>query len=237
MILLNMRTLLILTVGVLLPAGAREWVSADGRKIEAEFMRVEGEAVWVRTTDGEQRALPKAMLAAGEWETAAELQLVAEKAGVLERGTVTAKTSAMSREEFTSWETSWGSYNKTIDQSRVVQVAVRSRSALSCEAVVEVIWLGNGSEGKGPPTGIAGITRFQVPMKPGEEKTFKIPQSYTRDDDLYRALGVRFQSGTGYAGWVARVSDADSGQIWETVGSRPPLTRWAERVPVSGADE
>lgn len=228
-----MKKMALLTLWCLcLAAAGREWTDIEERKVTAEFVRLDGDEVVVKRADGREVRLNRAILAKGEWEAAEELQKGAEKAHVLEPLELSAKTSSMGREEVKTWETSWGSFNKTIDQSRVVEVTVRSRSAVPRKAMVEVIWLSAGSDGKGGPSGIAGVSRFSIELEPREIKVGKVPQSYSREHDRYRALGLTFRSGNSFAGWVARVSDPDTGTVFQTVGSRPPLTIWAERVPV-----
>jgi hypothetical protein len=143
---------------------------------------------------------------------------------------MTAKSARAGRDDTTTWKTSYGSSIKTIDRDRVVAVTVRSLMDTESTAMLEVIWLSN--RGRGAASGIAGVSRIEIPLQAREEVTKTVTQIYTQDRAKFVALGIKMETGSGYAGWVARLVDLESKKVLSCVASRPPLVRWSDRVPV-----
>lgn len=229
-----------LFLSALASAEIRTWTDKTGRTLEADFMTMNDDSITVRTKAGKVVPLKKDSLADGEWEEAEKL-----KATVIDptntEGTkledaskpwLSAKTSSWSTDATTTWATSWGSYNKTIDQTRVVEVSIRSRSDSPSSAILEVIWLSNGTTGKGLPTGVAAVSRATVELKPREVITQKVPMSFTTEKQKYVALGLSFEQGGKYAGWVARLVDPEHKTVICQFGSTVPNLKWSDKVPV-----
>lgn len=231
---------MLVMVAPMAQAESRTWTDKAGRTLAAEFVSMDDASMTVRTAAGKVVAIRKETLADGEWEAAQKTRATLidptnSEGTKLEDPTkpwMSAKTSSSSREETATWTTSWGSYNKTIDQERVVEVSIRSRSDSPCKVIMEVIWLTNGASGKGNPTGVRSISRVDVEMKPREVITRKVPMSFTLEKQKYVALGMSFQSGGGYAGWVARLVDPVHKTVICQSASSVPDERWSDKVPV-----
>lgn len=203
-------------------------------------MTMDDASITVRTKAGKVVILKKDSLADGEWEEAKKLKATAidptnaegTKLEDASKPWLSAKTSSWSTDATTTWATSWGSYNKTIDQTRVVEVSVRSRSDSPSSAIVEVIWLSNGTTGKGLPTGVCAVSRATVDLKAREVITCKVPMSFSIEKEKYAALGVSFETGGKYAGWVARLVDPVHKTVICQFGNNVPNLKWSDTVPV-----
>lgn len=147
--------------------------------------------------------------------------------------TMRAKTGSAGRSTTTSWETSWGSYEKEIDQKRALALSLRNGTDMRGIAYVEVIWLSNGADGKGPPVGVSSINRQRMLLEPRQTVTGTVSTSFGRTDDNYEALGIRRVAGNGLAGWIVRVVDPESGKIIASQAAREPLNIWSDRVKVA----
>ena len=221
-------------------AETRAWTDNTGRTLAADFISMDESSITVRTEAGKVVVLKKDTLADGEWAAAEKIRATlidpTNREGTkLEDPTkpwMSAKTSSSSREETVTWSTSWGSYNKTIDQERVVEVSLRSRSDSPSRVIMEVIWLTNGSAGKGNPTGVSAVSRVDVELKPREVLTRKGPLSFSVEKQRYVALGTSFQRGGGYAGWVARLVDPANKTVICQTASMVPYLKWSAKVPV-----
>lgn len=144
-----------------------------------------------------------------------------------------AKTGSAGRSTTTSWETSWGSYEKDIDQKRALALSLRNDTDTRGVVYVEVIWLTNGSDGKGQPIGVSSINRQRILLGPRETTTGTVTSSFGRTDSNYEALGIRQVAGSGFAGWVVRAVDPESGKILALQAMRDPLKLWSDKVKVA----
>jgi hypothetical protein len=172
-------------------------------------------------------------------EEAAKKKTAEEKAELLRSSptiqdvTMRAKTGSAGRSTTTSWETSWGSYEKDIDQKRALALSLRNGTETRGVVYVEVIWLTNGADGKGPPVGVSSINRQRILLGPRETTTGTVTSSFGRTDSNYEALGIRQVAGNGFAGWVVRVVDPESGKILALQAMRDPLKLWSDKVKVA----
>lgn len=150
---------------------------------------------------------------------------------------LTAKTGSAKRDETTSWQTSWGSYNKDIDQSRSISVSLRNGTDQAGTAYVEVLWLTTGADRKSGVLAVSNIVRKKMILNARETVSGTVSQSFTRSDDNYRALGVREMSGRGFGGWVIRVVDPASKRVIAVSAMREPLKKWSEDVEVGNKSD
>lgn len=210
------------------------WFDTEGRAVEAEFVDMTEDGVRIRLKSGKIATIRKEKMPPDQWEMALEMsktpivKSVPAKTGAID---LSAKTSSMSRDEITTWSTSWGSFNKTIDQKRIVELSARNRANHASTVVLEVLWLDTGSDGSGAPTGISSVSREEAVIQPNQEFVVKMAFGYSRDYDKYVALGFTERSGNGYGGWIARVADPVAGVIIAETASRPPLLRYSSLVP------
>lgn len=145
-----------------------------------------------------------------------------------------AKTGSAGRSTTTSWKTSWGSYEKEIDQERALALSIRNGMDKRGVVYVEVIWLTNGADGKGPAVGVSSINRQRILLAPRETITGTVTSSFGRTDNNYAALGIRQVAGKGFAGWVVRVVDPESGKVIASEAMREPLKVWSDKIKVAG---
>jgi hypothetical protein len=214
---------------------AREWKDVSGRTVAADFVALEVDGVRVKLSTGKETVLKKGVLADGEWEVAQDLANMTEKnaAGADHSLPVLlARTVATERNESTNWQTSWGSYDKTIDNKRVVEVSVRSSSDTDRTVLVEAIWLAD--DGHGNVRGIMGVIRKELVLTARATQKVRVPMVYSSQDLKLAALGLRFESGSSFGGWIMRISDPVEKKIIVQQGSRPPLLSWSDKLPVSG---
>jgi len=214
---------------------AREWKDVSGRTVSADFVALEADGVRVKLSTGKETVLKKDVLADGEWAVAQDLANKTEKnaAGADHALPVLlARTVATERNESTNWQTYWGSYDKTIDNKRVVEVSVRSSSDTDRTVVVEALWLAD--DGHGNVRGVMGVIRKELVLTARATQKVRVPMVYSSRDLKLSALGLRFVTGSSFGGWIMRISDPVEKKVIVQQGSRPPLLSWSDKVPVVG---
>ena len=214
-------------------APGRDWTDTQGRKISAEFLGLDASGVRVKLNSGKVAVLNKETLADGEWAIAEELaEKLDENASGNEQSipVLLAKTVVASSDGNTSWMTSWGSYDKTVDQKRVVEIQVRSTSDTNRTVMLEAIWL--TADEHGNVTGVMGVIRKEETLVARATQTVRVPMVYSSRDTKYAALGLHYKTGNNFGGWVMRVADPVSRKVIVVQASRPPLLKWSDVVPV-----
>lgn len=130
-----------------------------------------------------------------------------------------AQTSSTSRTTDRKWETSWGSYDRTVYRSRFVTVSATARTSGS--AVIECHWIGS-DPGRPAIKEVTKIDRTPVEMKAGEPVNLDFGALFVQDETKYAALGITDDGGVKYYGWVVRVV-TEGGAVLAAKGARPPM--------------
>lgn len=220
---------------------ATEWTDKDGRKVEAELLAMDANGLRVKLKNGNKATIKKEVLADGEWEKAeALMKEIKEKSAGADTAEpwMLARTVSTGTDRTKLWETSWGSHDTVIDQTRTVEVQLRSRSDADRKFVVEAIWLGSSPNGPQTKiTGIMGIIRTEITLKARDTMELRAPMSYSSRETVYRALGVRFVSGSRYGGWLMRLVDVELKKVVAEQANLNGNLEWSKQVPVQGAQE
>jgi hypothetical protein len=158
-------------------------------------------------------------------------------AATLQSLSLRARTGSASRQEFKTWDTSWGSYEKTVDQNRALVLELRNKEEAGGAAYIEVLWLHNGADGKGKVAGVFSIQRSKLMLNAKQTIGGNVTSSFGREDNNYKALGIRNVSGQGFAGWIVRAVDPESGKVLAVQAMRTPLVEWSDKTPVGKKDQ
>jgi hypothetical protein len=113
--------------------------------------------------------------------------------------------SATDRESRTTWQTSWGSYNKEKSQRKFVRVQITNTSKTDVDFEIKVYFVAEGLDGKG--RAIYSVKTEAFSLEDGEKWEGVLVSDILRaTDDRYRALGTRERTGGKYDGWVLVLS-------------------------------
>lgn len=128
-------------------------------------------------------------------------------------------SNATGRLTDTSWEASWGSYDKDVYRYRAVTVTIVPDT--SGEAILELHWIGSEA-GKAGNKEVVVFSKKAVTIVAHDLQSHEFAALFVENDAKYVLLNERDRDGLKYAGWVARLISKGGDQI-AVVGSRPPL--------------
>ena len=118
----------------------------------------------------------------------------------------------------TAWATDYGSYDVTFRQSVGIEVKVRNMSRQAEPLLMRVIFFAKiaGTNNRS----IFSLADRKLDMKAGEELAEVLPSPLMQNrDENYAAVGVRYQYGSKYEGWVVQILTSDGKQLIRQFGA------------------
>jgi hypothetical protein len=192
--------------------------STDGRSIVATVKSADLETVVVTKPDGADYKIPMAQL------DGASQQRVKASMGSISvtetRVRLRAQGNPAGKDTQSYWKTSWGSYDKDVSRTRILQAQVEcTLGGGPAELVVQ--WIASRA-GDASSQGVLKTERFPLQLQVGTDCREASAAIYDESDANYEALGERDRKGVKYVGWIARVVDKE-GKILATQTSRQQL--------------
>lgn len=124
----------------------------------------------------------------------------------------------------TTWQTVWGSYNKTITGKHGVGILLDTRSREVLKVTVEWGWITKDAASNKRYVTMGGHEKAELVQ--GHPSAHYATMAVTSQDDKYNALGIREQSGEEYRGWVVRVKNKQDTVI-AVAASLPEFAKYA----------
>lgn len=192
--------------------------ATDGRSIIATVKSLDAQTVVVTKPDGSDHKILMAQL------DATSQQRVKASLGSIPttetRVRLRAQGNPASKDTQAHWKTSWGSYDKDVSRTRILQAQVECTLGGGAAEIV-VQWIASRA-GDASSQGVLKTERFPIQLQVGTECREVSAAIYDESDTNYEALGERDREGVRYVGWIARVVDKN-GQILATQTSRQQL--------------
>ena len=139
-------------------------------------------------------------------------------AGQLPFVTLAAGSKSSGNTGTTAWATDYGSYDVTFRQSVGIEVKVRNMSRQPESLLMRVIFFAKtaGTNSRS----IFSLADRKLEMKAGEELAEVLPSPLMENrDQNYAAIGVRYQEGSRYEGWLVQMLTSDGKQLIRQIGS------------------
>lgn len=201
----------------------------DGRSITATVTGLKEGQVLITTADGKSHQVPLAKLDAASQAavTAAAAKLTAQPSAT--RVSLKAQGNLAGKDTKDFWKTSWGSYDKDVSRTRILNVTIScTQGGGAAEIVVQ--WIANKAADPNFQ-GLMKTERLPVTLQNGKNVQEYFAAVFEESDANYEALGERDQEGLKYVGWIVRVVDSNG----TVLGMQTSRTTLPDRYPLEPA--